>query len=114
MVCVKESDQPYDHAAFAGRVRTAVAEMVRQQSDAGVDVVSDGEAGKPGCTNYVSIFQRVQLLGLGEFGAFTRAQAFQQLPRVLEDSIRFPVVVLHDLAARGLGVSLVIPETFNA
>ena len=43
MMRVKESDQPYDHAAFAGRVRTAVAEVVRQQIAAGVDVVSDGE-----------------------------------------------------------------------
>ena len=31
MMRVKESDQPYDHEAFAGRVRTAVAEVVRKQ-----------------------------------------------------------------------------------
>ena len=53
MMRVKESDQPYDHAAFAGQVRTAVAEVVRQQIAAGVDVVSDGEAGKPGFASYV-------------------------------------------------------------
>jgi len=53
MMRVKESDQPYDHAAFAGRVRSAVAEVVRQQIAAGVDVVSDGEVGKPGFANYV-------------------------------------------------------------
>ena len=53
MMRLKESDQPYDRAAFAGRVRSAVAEVVRQQIDAGVDVVSDGEAGKPGFANYV-------------------------------------------------------------
>jgi 5-methyltetrahydropteroyltriglutamate--homocysteine methyltransferase len=53
MMRLKESDQPYDRAAFAGRVRTAVAEVVRQQIDAGVDVVSDGEAGKPGFANYI-------------------------------------------------------------
>jgi 5-methyltetrahydropteroyltriglutamate--homocysteine methyltransferase len=34
-------------------VRTAVAEVVRKQIDAGVDVVSDGEEGKPGFANYV-------------------------------------------------------------
>src|SRR5215470_11027821 len=50
---LKEADQPYDQAAFAGRVRRAVAEVVRQQIDAGVDVVSDGEEGKPGFANYV-------------------------------------------------------------
>jgi 5-methyltetrahydropteroyltriglutamate--homocysteine methyltransferase len=53
MMRVKEADQPYDHAAFAGRVRSAVAEVVRQQIAAGVDVVSDGEEGKPGFANYV-------------------------------------------------------------
>ena len=53
MVRAKEAGQPYDHAALAARVRTAVAEVVRQQIDAGVDVVSDGEQGKPGFANYV-------------------------------------------------------------
>src|SRR5437763_14468426 len=53
MMRVKELDQPYDYAAFAGRVRSAVAEVVRQQIDAGVDVARDGEEGKPGFANYV-------------------------------------------------------------
>ena len=49
----RAADQPYDHETFARRVRTAVAEVVRKQIDAGVDVVSDGEEGKPGFANYV-------------------------------------------------------------
>jgi 5-methyltetrahydropteroyltriglutamate--homocysteine methyltransferase len=53
MVRAKEAGQPYDHAAFAARVRTAVAEAVGKQIDAGIDVVSDGEQGKPGFANYV-------------------------------------------------------------
>ena len=53
MVRIKEAGQPYDHEAFAARVRTAVAEVVGKQIDAGVDVVSDGEQGKPGFANYV-------------------------------------------------------------
>jgi 5-methyltetrahydropteroyltriglutamate--homocysteine methyltransferase len=53
MLRAKASDQPYDPEALAGRVRTAVAEVVRKQIDAGVDVVSDGEEGKPGFANYV-------------------------------------------------------------
>ena len=51
MVRTKEAGQPYDHAAFVARVRTAVAEVVRKQIDTGVDVVSDGERGKPGSLN---------------------------------------------------------------
>jgi 5-methyltetrahydropteroyltriglutamate--homocysteine methyltransferase len=53
MIRTRAADQPYDQAALAGRVRSAVAEVVRQQLDAGVDVVSDGEVGKPGFANYV-------------------------------------------------------------
>jgi 5-methyltetrahydropteroyltriglutamate--homocysteine methyltransferase len=53
MLRARAADQPYDPAAFAGRVRSAVAEVVRKQLDAGMDVVSDGEVGKPGFANYV-------------------------------------------------------------
>jgi 5-methyltetrahydropteroyltriglutamate--homocysteine methyltransferase len=49
----KESGQSYDHEALARRVRSAVAEVVRQQVEAGVDIVTDGEQGKPGFVTYV-------------------------------------------------------------
>ena len=42
-----------DEAAFNDRVRSAVSEIVRQQVDAGIDVINDGEAGKPGYSTYV-------------------------------------------------------------
>ena len=50
-----------DSAAFEARVRRAVADVVRQQLDAGVDVVSDGEQGKVGYSTYV----RHRLTGFG-------------------------------------------------
>ena len=50
-----------DTAAFEARVRRAVADVVRQQIDAGVDVVSDGEQGKVGYSTYV----RHRLTGFG-------------------------------------------------
>lgn len=43
----------YDPDAFAERVKTAVAEMVRQQADCGIDVVSDGEQGRIGWTAFL-------------------------------------------------------------
>jgi 5-methyltetrahydropteroyltriglutamate--homocysteine methyltransferase len=49
----KEGGQPYDHEALAARVRGAVAEVVRRQAEAGVDVVTDGEQGKPSFITYV-------------------------------------------------------------
>ena len=34
--------------------QTAVADIVKQQRDAGIDVVSDGELSKPGFSNYIN------------------------------------------------------------
>jgi 5-methyltetrahydropteroyltriglutamate--homocysteine methyltransferase len=39
---------------YAERVRQAVREVVRQQVDSGLDVVSDGEQGRPGFFTYVA------------------------------------------------------------
>jgi 5-methyltetrahydropteroyltriglutamate--homocysteine methyltransferase len=44
---------PIDRAALEVRTRSAVAETVRRQLDAGVDVVSDGEMSKPSYVTYV-------------------------------------------------------------
>jgi 5-methyltetrahydropteroyltriglutamate--homocysteine methyltransferase len=49
----KESGRPYDRDAFSGQVRRAVADVVRLQAESGVDVVSDGEQGKPGFVVYI-------------------------------------------------------------
>jgi 5-methyltetrahydropteroyltriglutamate--homocysteine methyltransferase len=42
-----------DPTAFDARVQRAVAEIVRQQVDAGVDIINDGEQGKVGYSTYV-------------------------------------------------------------
>src|SRR5262249_24843498 len=49
----KASGQPYDHAGFASRVRSAVAEVVHKQVANGVDIVCDGEQSKAGFAVYV-------------------------------------------------------------
>jgi 5-methyltetrahydropteroyltriglutamate--homocysteine methyltransferase len=41
-----ENGDPYDEAAFEECLRRSVADVVRQQRDTGIDVVSDGEFGK--------------------------------------------------------------------
>jgi 5-methyltetrahydropteroyltriglutamate--homocysteine methyltransferase len=50
----KINGQPYDAGAYAARVRSAVAEMVRQQVDCGIDIPTDGEQSKPGFFAYVN------------------------------------------------------------
>ena len=53
MITAKEAGKPVDKDAFHNRVRQEVAEVVRRQRDAGIDVVSDGEEGKPGFFAYI-------------------------------------------------------------
>ena len=50
----REAGRPVDEDAFAARVASAVAEVVRRQVAAGIDVVSDGELGKPSFATYVT------------------------------------------------------------
>jgi 5-methyltetrahydropteroyltriglutamate--homocysteine methyltransferase len=49
----KEEGVPVDPDALAERVRSAVAEVVGKQLEAGVDVVNDGEMSKPSYATYV-------------------------------------------------------------
>jgi len=49
----KERGQAYDREAYAKLVREAVADVVRKQTDAGVDIVTDGEQGKASFFGYV-------------------------------------------------------------
>ncbi len=54
IMAAREQDFPYDNAAFDKRLRQEVANVVRQQAEAGVDVISDGEYGKAGWIRYVA------------------------------------------------------------
>jgi 5-methyltetrahydropteroyltriglutamate--homocysteine methyltransferase len=48
----KEEGLPIERAALEARIRSAVAEVVRKQAEAGVDVVDDGEVSKPSYATY--------------------------------------------------------------
>jgi 5-methyltetrahydropteroyltriglutamate--homocysteine methyltransferase len=49
----KEEGVPVDSGALATRIRSAVAEVVRKQVEAGIDVINDGEYSKPSYATYV-------------------------------------------------------------
>src|SRR5258706_3754284 len=53
MMFAREEGVPVDAPALAARIRAAVAEVVRQQTDAGITVVSDGELSKPSYATYI-------------------------------------------------------------
>jgi 5-methyltetrahydropteroyltriglutamate--homocysteine methyltransferase len=54
MMLARMDGKPVDQAAYAARVQSAVDESVRQQVDAGLDIVSDGEMGKPSFITYAA------------------------------------------------------------
>src|SRR6266566_2997963 len=49
----KDRGQPCDAETFAKLVRDAVADVVRKQTEAGVDIVTDGEQGKASFFGYI-------------------------------------------------------------
>ena len=51
---LKERGQPYDTEAFARLVREVVADVVRKQVEAGIDIVTDGEQGKESFFGYIN------------------------------------------------------------
>jgi 5-methyltetrahydropteroyltriglutamate--homocysteine methyltransferase len=46
-----QDGEPVDGAAFANTLRHSVAEVVREQEEVGLDIVSDGEFGKTGSSS---------------------------------------------------------------
>jgi len=71
-------------SAFEARVRRAVADVVRQQVDAGVDVVNDGEQGKVGYSTYV----RHRLTGFGGQAAVPTRADWADFPEAAAKSER--------------------------
>jgi 5-methyltetrahydropteroyltriglutamate--homocysteine methyltransferase len=76
----KEEGVPVDGAALAARVRTAVADVVRKQTEIGIDVVNDGEMSKPSYATYV----KDRLDGFGGTGNTFVYQDLAQFPKLAE------------------------------
>jgi len=53
MMYAKEEGVPVEREALAARIRSAVADVVRKQAEAGVDLVNDGEMSKPSYATYI-------------------------------------------------------------
>ncbi len=53
MMFAREEGVPVDRAALGARIRSAVAEVVGKQADAGLAVVNDGELSKPSYATYI-------------------------------------------------------------
>jgi 5-methyltetrahydropteroyltriglutamate--homocysteine methyltransferase len=54
MMLAKMDGKPVDERAYAERVRRSVADIVKEQVETGLDVVNDGEMGKPSFITYAT------------------------------------------------------------
>ena len=81
LVRARARGEAIDEPAFQTRLRQAVGEIVRRQAELGVDVVDDGEFGKPSFVTYV----RERLAGL------TRQEGERQSPWIRSrEAMSFP------------------------
>ena len=78
MMYAKEEGVPVEPPALAARVRAAVAEVVKKQVEAGVDLVNDGEMSKPSYATYV----KDRLAGFGGTGNTFVYQDLAEFPNL--------------------------------
>jgi 5-methyltetrahydropteroyltriglutamate--homocysteine methyltransferase len=78
MMYAKEEGVPVEPKALAARVRGAVAEVVKKQADAGIDLINDGEMSKPSYATYV----KDRLNGFGGTGNTFVYQDIHEFPRL--------------------------------
>lgn len=74
----KEEGIPIDREVLAERVREAVFEVVAKQTEAGLDIVNDGEMSKPSYATYV----KDRLTGFGGSGGGYRFADLEDFPEV--------------------------------
>jgi len=74
----KEEGVPVEPQALAAQIKAAVAEIVRKQATAGVDLVNDGEMSKPSYATYV----KDRLAGFGGTGNTFVYQDVHEFPRL--------------------------------
>jgi 5-methyltetrahydropteroyltriglutamate--homocysteine methyltransferase len=80
MMYAKEEGVPVDAQALAARVRSAVAEVVKKQAEAGVDLINDGELSKPSYATYI----KDRLNGFGGTGNTFVYQDLAEFPKLAQ------------------------------
>jgi 5-methyltetrahydropteroyltriglutamate--homocysteine methyltransferase len=80
MMYAKEEGVPVDRAALDARVRAAVAEVVTKQTEAGIDLVNDGEMSKPSYATYI----KDRLNGFGGTGNTFVYQDLAEFPKLAQ------------------------------
>src|SRR3989442_11897807 len=94
MLAARASGQPYDAVAFETGVRQAIADVVRRQAELGIDIIDDGEQGKPGFVAYISErlagFEAQPVAQQGPTGPEGGSRGLQDFPGVYAQAARRP------------------------
>jgi 5-methyltetrahydropteroyltriglutamate--homocysteine methyltransferase len=95
----KEAGEAYDATVLASQIKKSVAEVVQAQAAAGVDIVNDGEMGKPSYATYV----KDRLAGFeGGKSAGIKATDLAEFPTFAKRSGRETgVTVMHRASCTG-------------
>jgi 5-methyltetrahydropteroyltriglutamate--homocysteine methyltransferase len=92
MIQAREQGGTVDGEAFASRVRSAVAEVVRKQAECGIDILADGEMGRFGFIPYVN----ERLAGIeprksaGGRSNWAQSREYQAFPEYYEWAAQMP------------------------
>ena len=98
LIAAKAAGEPYDRDALARRLPKAVAEVVRQQVESGIDSINDGELSKPNFTDYV----RERISGFEAQEPLPSRQPARQLI-FGRDAEQFPEYFAGRMTFRGAG-----------
>ncbi|MBV9355822.1 MAG: hypothetical protein JO023_09875, partial [Chloroflexi bacterium] len=120
VMAARQAHEPYDIDALPTLIDRSVDEVVRQQADAGLDIVNDGELGRNSYADYirerltgfelrkpnghlVSNFDQVRSGNLtpGSFRARARFGEFADMWRSIERSMFMPPELQNTLAVAG-------------
>jgi 5-methyltetrahydropteroyltriglutamate--homocysteine methyltransferase len=120
----KENGQPYDQQELTARVQSSVREVVQKQVETRVDIISDGEYGKPSFSGYVnerlSGFERrprdpneSPLLNWGRDRQLFR-EFYEEYDRATGSASGYPVVCTGPIAYQGQAAVQSDIATFKA
>src|SRR5947208_15836573 len=98
MVVARSAGEAGDKATLDARLKTAVADIVRQQAECGIDIVNDGELSKFNFTDYVR-----ERIGGYELPSTGR----RRLTIIARDERKFPGYFAANPRAQTLGLPTV-------
>src|SRR5215468_8245340 len=82
LIFPKETGQAYDRDAHARDMNRVVGDIVRRQTDIGIDIVNDGEQTKSNFIAYVR----------SRLGGFEAIEPTKRPPEMTRDTLAFPAV----------------------